>query len=90
MRIATCDPDTEITRETLYTMVAMRSALTHKEIAKRVASLPSDERHTLCRKLAKAGYSTSTLKRLFTAAEAEYAENLTATYKRTLVCQQIY
>lgn len=90
LRIATCDPDTEIAREALYTMVAMRSALTHKEIAKRVASLPNDERHTLCRKLAKAGYSTSTLKRLFTAAEAEYAENLTATYKRTLVCQQIY
>ena len=89
LRIATCDSDAELSTQALYAMVEVHSSFANRDICERIRTLPYAERYSLCRRLARAGYSTSTLRHLLSTTEAEYAERLSATYKRTIICQQI-
>ncbi len=84
--IATGDSDEEVAQAALYALVAMHSSLAHHRIVASVRNMGGAERRSLCRRLAREGYSASALKHLFGRSDGQYAEHLVATYKRRIIC----
>ena len=86
LEIAVSEDDAEIAQTAIYALVAMRSSLANRRIATSIRNMPTDERRTLCRRLALEGYSASALRRLFGAQDGKFAEHLVATYKCRIIC----
>lgn len=84
LRMVAADESSELGREALYTLCAMRRPLAHRQITARVAMMDAAERKALLRYLAQEGYAPEALHLVFDRREYPYYELLVHSYKRSL------
>lgn len=85
LEMAVVDPDPAICREALTTLCATGSEIAFVEIAQRLRSMGSRERHRLCRCAVVNGYGLDTVESLWGEYERDYAESLVESYKYIMV-----
>ena len=83
---ARCE-DERLCDEALFTLVSLRLPVSDRTLTSRIRSMNAERRRRLFRRLASEGYSVEVLSRIACDEEAEYAESIAASYKRTLICQ---
>lgn len=84
LRIVASDTVSELGREALYALCALKRPLTGRVVASRIAMMNAVDRRALLRYLAREGYSPQTLRRMLDERERPYFESLVQSYKRCL------
>lgn len=78
------DPDPEICREALMTLCSTGCDITRADVARRMASMQTWQRHSLCRYAVLHGYAFESVAPLLAAADCDYLETLVESHKYTI------